>query len=208
MIRSPFMGMSSPRYVICDRGIDRSRMQIYTRNGYFIRKIKIGYIDIVAGLAITPKGLIVAVDSVSPTVFVIAETGDLLRWFDCSSYMREPSDITVNGNEFYVCDFKGHCVVVFNEEGQYLRRIGQERLTNFPNGIDISDAGDVLIGDSHGNRFHVVVFNKYGTLLSEFECPYVKVSRCCGLKITTEGYIVTLAKNNHHVLILNTLYIT
>lgn len=45
-------------------------------------------------------------------------------------------------------------------------------------------------------------------IIGEFECPYVKVSRCCGLKITSEGYVVTLAKNNHHVLVLNTLYIS
>ena len=71
----------------------------------------------------------------------------------------------------------------------------------------MSDAGDVLVADSHGNRFHVAVFSRSGTLLSEFECPHVKVSRCCGLKITSEGYVVTLAKNNHYVLIVNTLYI-
>ncbi len=47
-----------------------------------------------------------AVDSVSPTVFCIAETGDLIKWFDCSDYMREPSDIAVNGKEYFVCDFK------------------------------------------------------------------------------------------------------
>jgi hypothetical protein len=199
--------MASPRYVICDRGSERSRMQIFTRSGHFVRKIAIRYIDIVAGLAITPAGHIVAVDSVSPTVFVIAETGDLLRWFDCSEHMREPSDVAVANGEYYICDFKGHCVVVFSEEGNFMRRIGFENLTNFPNGIDVSDAGDILIGDSHGNRFHVVVFDKTGSLLGEFECPYVKVSRCCGLKITSEGYVVTLAKNNHHVLVLNTLYI-
>ncbi|XP_054165426.1 uncharacterized protein LOC128962996 [Oppia nitens] len=200
-------GNTAPRYVICDRGAERSRMQIFTRSGHFVRKIAIRYIDIVAGLAITPQGHIVAVDSVSPTVFVIAESGDLLRWFDCSEYMREPSDIAINNHEYYICDFKAHCVVVFSDEGQYLRKIGSEGLTSFPNGIDISDAGDILVGDSHGNRFHVVVFDRSGTLISEFECPYVKVSRCCGLKITSEGYVVTLAKNNHHVLILNTLYI-
>lgn len=58
----------------------------------------------------------------------------------------------------------------------------------------------------------MMVFWYYFLLLvayaGEFECPYVKVSRCCGLKITTEGYVVTLAKNNHHVLVLNTLYIS
>ena len=99
-------------------------------------------------------------------------------------------------------------MVVFNgDDGQFLRRVGCENITNFPNGIDISDAGDVLVGDSHGNRFHVGVFQRDGSLIGEFECPYVKVSRCCGLKITSEGYLVTLAKNNHHVLVLNTLYI-
>ncbi|XP_023011486.2 E3 ubiquitin-protein ligase meiotic P26 isoform X1 [Leptinotarsa decemlineata] len=198
---------STGKYVVCDRGNERSRMQIFTKNGHFLKKIAIRYIDIVAGLAVTSHSEIVAVDSVSPTVFIIGESGDLVRWFDCSDYMREPSDIAIHGKEFYVCDFKGHNVVVFSEDGHYLRRIGCENLTNFPNGIDISDAGDVLIGDSHGNRFHVAVFNRDGSLISEFECPYVKVSRCCGLKITSEGYVVTLAKNNHHVLVLNTLYI-
>jgi hypothetical protein len=32
-------------------------------------------------------------------------------------------------------------VVVFNEEGQFQRRIGCESITNFPNGIDISGEG-------------------------------------------------------------------
>ncbi len=46
-------------------------------------------------------------DSVSPTVFVInPEDGSLIRWFDCSEHMKEPSDIAVSMNEFYVCDFK------------------------------------------------------------------------------------------------------
>jgi hypothetical protein len=38
---------------------------------------------------------------------------------------------------------KGHCVVVFNEEGDFVRRIGGENITNFPNGIDVSDAGEL-----------------------------------------------------------------
>lgn len=35
----------------------------------------------------------------------------------------------------------------------------------------------------------------------------LQVSRCCGLRITGEGYVVTLAKNNHHLLVLDTLYV-
>lgn len=203
---------NEPLYVVCDRGSERSRMQIFTKTGTFIKKIGIQYIDIVAGLAITQNGLIIVVDSVSPTVYIInGDNGILDRWFDCSSHMKEPSDIAVKsdcpGNEYFICDFKGHCVVVFSERGEYLRQIGQDGLTSYPNGIDISDDGDILVGDSHGNRFHVVVFDRNGNFVSQFECPHVKVSRCCGLKITREGYIVTLAKNNHHVLVLDTIHI-
>ncbi len=80
-------------------------------------------------------------------------------------------------------------------------------MTSFPNGIDISDMGDVLVGDSHGNQFHVAIYDCRGDLISQYQCPQVKVSRCCGLKITSEGYIITLAKNNNHVLVLNTLFV-
>lgn len=110
--------MSPGRYIVCDRGSERSRMQIFTRNGHFIKKIAIRYIDIVAGLAIDPDGRIVAVDSVTPTVFCISEAGDLAAWFDCAEYMREPSDIAVSGHEYFICDFKGHCVCVFSETGK------------------------------------------------------------------------------------------
>src|SRR5690349_676943 len=120
---------TNSKFVVCDRGNERSRMQIFTKNGHYIKKIAIRYIDIVAGLAVTNQGHIVAVDSVSPTVFVIDEDGELLHWFDCSDHMREPSDIAISGEsleislkiefpstnlilgtDFYVCDFKGHCV--------------------------------------------------------------------------------------------------
>ena len=63
-----------------------------------------------AGLAVNSTGQIVAVDSVSPTVFVIAESGDLLRWFDCSDYMREPSDIAISGNKINTLESEQSCL--------------------------------------------------------------------------------------------------
>ncbi len=68
--------------------------------------------------------------------------------------------------------------------------------------------GHVIIGGSHGCRFHIAVFTRTGDFLQEFHCPYVEISRCCGLKITSDGFIVTLAKKSHHVLVLNLLYLT
>jgi len=49
---------TSGKYVVCDRGSERSRMQLFTKNGQFIKKIAIRYIDIVAGLAITAQGIL------------------------------------------------------------------------------------------------------------------------------------------------------
>ena len=59
-------------------------------------------------------------DSVSPTVFVIAESGDLIRWFDCSDYMREPSDIAVSGREYFVCDFNVNSLWLLYEFKKYI----------------------------------------------------------------------------------------
>ncbi|EDW33136.1 GL17617 [Drosophila persimilis] len=224
-------------FVVCDRGNRRSRMQIFSKCGTYMFKISIRFMDIVTGLAVSTKGYIVAVDSVSPTVFVISEEGMLLHWFDCSVFVREPSDIAIRDNVFYLCDMKAHGVAVFKDSGEFLYRIGNERVSCYPTGIDISSAGDLLIGDTHGYRFHVTCYGSDGdfnviifllflligdthgyrfhvtcygidgVFMSVFEFPQLNVSRCCGLKITSEGYVVTLAKNNHQVLVMDLLVI-
>ena len=76
------------------------------------------------------------------------------------------------------CCFSGHSIVVMHENGTFLRRIGCQPVTNFPNGIDISDAGDILVGDSHGNQFHVAVYDRRGELISQFQCPQVNLIEC------------------------------
>lgn len=62
---------------------------------------------------------IVAVDSVSPTVFVLTEDGDIRRWFDCSEYMREPSDIAINGE----LEQNTHCLAPRNVHMKYISRV-------------------------------------------------------------------------------------
>ena len=78
--------------------------------------------------------------------------------------MREPSDIAVSGREFYVCDFKGHNVVVFSEGGQFVRRIGGENITNFPNGIDISGTEETFLTIVLNVCLQMLVTSSSGTL--------------------------------------------
>ena len=60
----------SAKYVVCDRGNERSRMQMFSANGAFIKKIAIRYIDIVAGLAFSREGKLLG---------HLKTSGDLLR---------------------------------------------------------------------------------------------------------------------------------
>lgn len=50
--------------------------------------------------------------------------------------MQKPSDTAVFNNCFYVCDFKGHSVAVFDSEGKFIKRISDPKVTN----------GDICIG--------------------------------------------------------------
>jgi len=74
---------TSGKYVVCDRGSERSRMQLFTKTGQFIKKIGIRYIDIVAGLAISSQGILltdyVAVITFKVTCFCL-EIG--IKWKD------------------------------------------------------------------------------------------------------------------------------
>jgi len=46
----------SLHYIVCDWGNERSRLQLFTQHGQFVRKISIRYIEIVAGLTVNAHG--------------------------------------------------------------------------------------------------------------------------------------------------------
>ncbi|KAH9511355.1 hypothetical protein DERF_009823 [Dermatophagoides farinae] len=191
-----------PVFIVCDRGAKRSRMQIFSLDGNYIRLIDMPQMGIVSGFTTTQDRCIIVVDSVFFCLIVMDEFGGLLNFFTFSQYMVEPSHVEFHKKHFYICDFKGHNICVFNTHGVLVRRFSTNQ---YPNGIDISDTGNILCCDSHGNRFHISVFNQQGQLLGNFECPYINVSRCCGLRLSTGGFIVTLAKNNNHAVVFNSI---
>ena len=67
------------------------------------------------------------------------------RYLAVSEYMKEPSDLAVSNfggprsrDIYYVCDFKGHEVIVIDDGGNFLQKIGGPSYTNFPNGKYLS----------------------------------------------------------------------
>ena len=95
-------------------------------------------------------------------------------------------------------------MLAFNWRGQLVGRIGGEGLTSFPNGVELSASGALLVADSHGNWLHLCVFGlrEGGRLLAEFECHNLRVSSCSGLRLASDGRLVTLARGNMQVLVL------
>ncbi|KAL3116575.1 hypothetical protein niasHT_001059 [Heterodera trifolii] len=75
-------------------------------------------------------------------------------------------------------------------------KFGGLNITPYPVGIDFSKTGDILVGDSHGNHFHIVVFSSAGQPLVHYRCHLQKVSRCTGLKIAADGRIITLSRQS------------
>lgn len=199
----------NPLFVICDRGQDRSRLQIFTPVGGFVRQIRLLNVDIVSGLVSTQDRKIILVDSIRADVLVLSEFGELLLHFNCGMQVKEPGDLAFHNSKFFICDFQGHVVCVFDSKGDFLHNIGSEfsgGLLNYPNGIDISNQGEILVADSHGNQFHLHVFNSAnGRLLATFRYPNKTVSGLAGLKCAGNGNIVSLMKNIRCVMVFNTV---
>uniref|UniRef100_A0A0N5B0T7 B box-type domain-containing protein n=1 Tax=Syphacia muris TaxID=451379 RepID=A0A0N5B0T7_9BILA len=209
-------------YIILDKGDGKARLQLFSKNGEFLRRIVehftrylvAPYFEQVAAIVVNESAQVVIFSSGS-IMFVLdieQESASVLKWADCSKHLSEPSDVAVYERLYYVTDYKQHRIVVFNIEGEVVRQFGSKEVTPYPIGIAISKEGDVLVADSHGNHFHILAFSRSGQRVQDFECSQIKatallVSRCVGVRITSEGWVVSLSKHNHNVLLFDTLYL-
>lgn len=48
---------------------------------------------------------------------------------------------------------------MFSYEGQFIRQIGGEGVTNYPIGVGITATGEVVVADNH-NNFNLTVFGQ------------------------------------------------
>ena len=96
-----------------------------------------------------------------------------------------PAGIAVNTTgKIAITDFYGHCVYIFDKEGNCLRKIGSQGENagqfNYPWGVTYLNDNDVLIADQGNNRIQQVnvqtgtvvkTFGKCGRAKGEFACP-------------------------------------
>lgn len=105
-------------------------------------------------------GHIIVVECKVMRVFIFDITGNVVNKFTCSKYLEFPNGVCCNDKqEIFISDNRAHCIKVFSYDGQYLRSIGSEGVTNYPIGVVQNSQGDVLIADNH-NNFNLTIFNQ------------------------------------------------
>ena len=124
--------------------------------------------------------------------------------FNQGQEFKGPSGIAVNRQgDIAVADYYGHCVFVFNKEGNCLQQIGKEgtdpgQFKN-PNGVSFLNNNEVLIADQSNNRIQridirtgyvVKTFGKKGERKGQFKTP---ISICLD---DTERIVVSEFSNN------------
>jgi len=119
---------------------------------------------------------------------------------------QNPFGIAVNSKGLIaVTDFNGHCILIFNKEGKYLRRFGCKGENagwfNHPSGVTYLSDDDILVADQLNHRIQwfnvqtgnvVKTFGKKGTGKVEFRNP---LSVC----MDGEGRVVVADYNNNRI---------
>ena len=120
--------------------------------------------------------------------------------------LTNPDGIAVNSKGLIaVADYSGHCILIFNKEGKYLRKFGYKGENagqfNSPTGVTYLNDNEILVADEMNHRIQrfnvqtgnvVKTFGKKGTGESELQNP---VSVC----MDREGRVVVSDFGNKRI---------
>uniref|UniRef100_A0A0N4Z236 RING-type domain-containing protein n=1 Tax=Parastrongyloides trichosuri TaxID=131310 RepID=A0A0N4Z236_PARTI len=197
------------RHIILDRGAP-SRLQMFSYDGMFQCRFNTGISsDNINAMSFDEENetLLIIDNKGIITGFGVDSIPEIHRRLviNCGRHIREPSDVLCHKGFYYITDYKAHNICVFDNQANLVKKFGNSSITPYPIGISITSSDIILVGDSHGNRYHISGFNTEGVLVTEHECPDVKVSRCVGLKVGYDGIVITVSKQNNLVLVFNPL---
>ena len=120
-----------------------------------------------------------------------------------------PRGIAVNSKGLIaVCDYNRHCVLTFDKEGKFVRKLGcygeNPGQVNKPAGVTYLNDDEILVADDYNHRIQqfnvqtgnfVKTFGKYGTGEGEFQNP----DSVC---MDGEGHVVVADNNNNRIQVL------
>ena len=171
------------------------QIQVYNQYGHFLRKFGANILQHPRGVCVDNKGRIIVVECKVMRVLIFDLMGNVLQKFNCSKYLEFPNGCCCSNDreEIFISDNRAHCIKVFNYEGQYMRQIGGEGITNYPIGVGINLNGEVLVADNH-NNFNLTVFTQDGQVVNALESK-VKHAQCFDVGLMDDGSIVLASKD-------------
>ncbi|XP_078000324.1 E3 ubiquitin-protein ligase TRIM45-like [Glandiceps talaboti] len=157
---------------VCDRG--NHRLQTFTSKGQPNTIIKFSNIS----STVTPvysvqadNGDIFTTDIGSNQVIVHDENGHVMRSFGKGT-MKCPYGIAISplNGMVYVVDFNGHCIHIYNQDGNLYKTFGTQGQGQgqlyYPYDIKVDYDGKVFVSEHHNHR--IQVFNSEGQYLYSF----------------------------------------
>ena len=130
-------------------------------------------------------------------VLIFDLMGNVLQKFNCSKYLEFPNGVCCSSGldreEIYISDNRAHCIKVFDYNGNFIRQIGGEGITNYPIGVGINSNNEILVADNH-NNFNLTVFSQDGQLINALESK-VKHAQCFDVGLMDDGSIVLASKD-------------
>lgn len=173
------------------------QIQIYNKYGQFLRKFGANILQHPRGVCVDSKGRIIVVECKVMRVLIFDLMGNVLQKFNCSKYLEFPNGVccsnTNDREEIYISDNRAHCIKVFDYNGNFVRQIGGEGITNYPIGVGINSNNEILVADNH-NNFNLTVFTQDGQLINALESK-VKHAQCFDVGLMDDGSIVLASKD-------------
>lgn len=172
LLRPYGIAVSTKKIYITDPGL--SLIHIFDlKNKKYSRISFAGEKELVSplGIAVDINGEVFVSDSVLKKVFVINESGALLREIGSDELFIRPTGIAVDENRVYVVDTLRHQILVFSKnKGTLLFQIGQNGTKNgdfnYPTHIFLSSDKRIHVTDSL--NFRIQIFDIDGNFLSSF----------------------------------------
>ncbi len=137
------------------------------------------------GICLYENNDILFTDSALDKIFQYSDSSSSLIEFKTSVELKQPTGIAYlpQNKEIWVCETAGHCILVFNRQGELQKTIGKRGTGpgkfNFPNFIWIDENGIVYIIDSMNYRLQILdsngevisVFGEQGDVSGFFAAP-------------------------------------
>jgi len=178
------------------------QIQVFNKHGQFLRKFGATILQHPRDVCVDYKSRIIVVECKVMRVIIFDMLGNVLNKFNCSKFLEFPNGVCcANPNndplntreEIYISDNRAHCIKVFDYNGNFLRQIGGEGITNYPIGVGLTSNNEILVADNH-NNFNLTIFGQDGKLINALESK-IKHAQCFDVGLMEDGSIVLASKD-------------